>query len=265
MAHDTSKHGKRGVVLILAALLLMGAALAHLLPDFLNRMKSDETYDALAADYVTETAPDSTQKDWWQTDIRVDFENLQKENPDIVAWLRFDNQEELGINYPVLYSGDNQTYLRTDIYGDYSIAGCIFLEGLNTPDFSDLYSILYGHNLNDDRMFGTLLKYKNDDFYENNQYFTLYTEKVAYRYQIFAYENAVNGGAVYQIGYQPDDTYQAFLEKIKAASLKDTGISPDKTQKVLTLSTCTGDGRKNQRFAVQAVCIDEQNMDDLTE
>ena len=68
----------------------------------------------------------------------------------------FDNQDELGINYPILYSGDNQKYLRTDLHGNSHIAGCIFLEGLNKSDFSDYYNIIYGHNMNDGSMFGSL-------------------------------------------------------------------------------------------------------------
>ena len=85
---------------------------------------------------------------------------MKAENPDVIGWIRFDNQDELGINYPILYSGDNQKYLRTDLHGNSHIAGCIFLEGLNKSDFSDYYNIIYGHNMNDGSMFGSLKKYR---------------------------------------------------------------------------------------------------------
>lgn len=57
------------------------------------------------------------KKDWWATDVKVEFDKMKAENPDVIGWIRFDNQDELGINYPILYSGDNQKYLRTDLHG----------------------------------------------------------------------------------------------------------------------------------------------------
>ena len=200
------------------------------------------------------------KKDWWATDVKVEFDKLKAENPDVIGWIRFDNQEELGINYPILYSGDNEKYLRTDLHGNSHIAGCIFLEGLNKSDFSDYYNIIYGHNMNDGSMFGSLKKYKDDGFWKENQYFTVYSETTAYRYRIFSYEDAVNGGDVYKVGYQPGEEYQKFIDQMIKDSDVDTGIKPQTSNKILTLSTCTGNGY-SKRFAVHAVCVDAQTTD----
>lgn len=255
-------------LVVVAAVAGIAAALWHILPPYLERWQAKEDYRKLADDYVelrqdgesqsgSEADTEEAKKDWWLEDITIRFEELKKENPDIVAWIRFDHPEELDISYPVLYSGDNETYLRKDIYGNTHTAGCIFLEGLNQPDFSDYYGILYGHNMRDGSMFGSLKKYKEDGFYERNSYFTLYTEEKAYRYQIFSYHAARNGGDVYRVGFGPDEEYQEFINELIEVSDKDTGIHPEKTDKILTLSTCTGDGY-SRRFAVHAVCVDEQ-------
>ena len=61
--------------------------------------------------------------------------------------------------------------------------------------------------MNDGSMFGGLKKYKEKEFWEENQYFTLYTEDMAYRHQIFACQEAVNGGDVYKIGYEPGNLF----------------------------------------------------------
>lgn len=262
-----SKHTYRGILLIFLAIILIGVALYNILPPYLDRMQSEQDYQKLAEEYVQDNTADAPEddekqkkKDWWRTDVKVEFDQLKVQNPDIIAWIRFDNQEEIGINYPIVYSGDNQKYLRTDIYGNAHIAGSIFLEGLNKSDFSDLYNIVYGHNMNNGSMFGSLKKYKDEGFWKENQYFTVYTESTAYRYQIFSYEDAVNGGNVYKVGYQPGDEYKTFIDEMVENSDFDTGIKPQSTNKILTLSTCTGNGY-SKRFAVHAVCIDAQSTD----
>ena len=208
----------------------------------------DMSYDLVdeqaEADSQTEADRQQTvqqkKKDWWATDVKVEFDKLKAENPDVIGWIRFDNQDELGINYPILYSGDNQKYLRTDLHGNSHIAGGIFLEDLKKSDFSDYYNIIYGHNMNDGSMFGSLKKYKDDGFWKENQYFTVYSETTAYRYRIFSYEDAVNGGDVYKVGYQPGEEYQKFIDQMIKDSDVDTGVKPQTSNKILTLSTCTG-------------------------
>ena len=212
-------------------------------------------YAKIGRGYTTE------EKDWWATDVKVEFDKLKAENPDVIGWIRFDNQDELGINYPILYSGDNEKYLRTDLHGNSHIAGCIFLEGLNKSDFSDYYNIIYGHNMNDGSMFGSLKKYKDDGFWKKNQYFTVYSETTAYRYRIFSYEDAVNGGDVYKVGYQPGEEYQKFINQMIKDSDVDTGVNPQTSNKILTLSTCTGNGY-SKRLAIHAVCVDAQTTDE---
>ena len=180
---------------------------------------------------------------------------MRKDNPDIMAWLRFDNYNDVHISYPVLYSGDDETYLRSDIYGNYHIAGCIFLEGMNQPDFSDYHSIIYGHNMRNTTMFGDLKRYKNDEgFYENNQYFNIYTDTQVLRYQIFSYYDVEQDDEVYTVGYGPDDTWQAMIDRMVTSSMKDTGIHPTKEDKIVTLSTCTSSG-ETKRFVVHGVLV----------
>ena len=91
------------------------------------------------------------------------------------------------------------------IHGDY--------KKMNQSDFSDLYNIIYGHNMNNGSMFGSLKKYKDEGFWKKNQYFTVYTESTAYRYQIFSYEDAVVGGNVYKVGYQPGKNTRRLLTR----------------------------------------------------
>ena len=114
--------------------------------------------------------------------------------------------------------------------------------------------------MDDGSMFGNLKKYKVEGFWNENQYFTIYTENTVYRYQIFSYEDAVNGGDVYKVGYQPGKEYQQFIDDMVSNSNVETGIRPQSTNKIVTLSTCTDSGY-SKRFVVHAVCIDTQTTD----
>ena len=189
------KNSYRWLIWIFLAGILIGVALWNILPPYIDRWQSTKDYEKLAEEYVSgESEPDDEKqkkKDWWSTDIKVEFDQLKTENPDIIGWIRFDDQDEIGINYPIVYSGDNEKYLRKEI---------------------------------------------------------------------FSYEDAVVGGNVYKVGYQPGEEYQTFIDEMVKDSDFDTGIRPKSTNKILTLSTCTGNGY-SKRFAVHAVCIDTQTTD----
>ena len=54
------------------------------------------------------------------------------------------------------------------------------------------------------------------------------------------------------IGYQPGEEYQELIDHMV--------ITPQSSDKILTLSTCTGQGYE-KRFAIHAVCVDTQSAD----
>lgn len=121
------RKSKRWLLFILAGIAAIAAAIYIYLPDFLDNLRSAQTYDELRDTYVEAPEGDSGEEkeDWWLTDVFVNFDELRGENEDIIAWIRFDNTEETQVDYPVLYSGDNTEYLRKDLYGNEHTAGSI--------------------------------------------------------------------------------------------------------------------------------------------
>lgn len=244
-----------GILMLFAGILMIAAALVLLLPTLFDYKKSNDLYDRLDDTYVIvpeDIAEEESNDTWWYQEIDVKLEELKKENEDIIGWIRFDKIDSL--SYPILYSGDNDTYLRTDIYGNNTIAGCIFMEGKNHPDFKDCHTILYGHNMKNESMFGSLKNYKTEGFYKEHQYFTIYTGEAAYRYRIFAYRDVPEEDAVYTVGFVKDDTFGEFADQMKRGSYIETRIEVSKEDQVITLSTCS---TKDNRFVVHAVRIGE--------
>ena len=254
------KKGKLStIVLFVVGAGCMIAALAILVTMLWDRRQANETFETLKEDYCNVTSDEivseteEANSNFWYEEVEIDFAGIKEINEDVIGWIRFDGIKI--IDYPILYSGDDETYLRSNIYGKASTAGCIFLEGANHPDFEDYHSIIYGHNMKNLSMFGSLKKYKEKGFYEEHSYFTIYTEEMAYRYQIFAYRDVPETDSVYTIGFIPDDMYQNFLNEMVRKSYIDTGVSVSKEDKIITLSTCSTTGK---RFIVQAVRVDEK-------
>lgn len=111
------------------------------------------------------------------------FEELLAINPDVCAWVTLDNTR---VDYPVLQGETNLTYINQDVYGDFALAGSIYLDSRNDSSFADAYSVLYGHHMENGRMFGDLDLYKDESFFKKNQTGTLILPDRAYDLDIFA-------------------------------------------------------------------------------
>ena len=129
------KNSYRWLIWIFLAVILIGVALWNILPPYIDRWQSTKDYEKLAEEYVSvnpETKIRRGSRNEKKTSVveptdqlKSEFDQLKKENPDIIGWIRFDDQDELGINYPIVYSGENEKYLRKDIHGNEHIAGSI--------------------------------------------------------------------------------------------------------------------------------------------
>lgn len=116
-------------------------------------------------------------------DLGPTFEELLALNEDVCAWVTLDNTQ---IDYPVVQGEDNLDYINTDVYGNFALAGSIFLDSRNSNDFTDAYSLVYGHHMADGKMFGDLDLYKEKDFFEENTTGTLLLPDRAYKLDILA-------------------------------------------------------------------------------
>lgn len=81
----------------------------------------------------------------------------------MLAWLYC---PDTVINYPVVQSDDNEYYLRRLMDGSSNTAGTLFADYRCSPDFSDPHTVIYGHNMKNDTMFGILPEYGAQEFYE---------------------------------------------------------------------------------------------------
>lgn len=111
------------------------------------------------------------------------FEELLAINPDVCGWLELDGTK---IDYPVLQGEDNLSYINTDVYGNFALAGSIFLDSGCENDFSAAYNLIHGHHMENSKMFGDLDLYKDETFFEENTTGRLILPKKTYNLEIFA-------------------------------------------------------------------------------
>ena len=199
---------------------------------------SDHTSDDTAEE-ATE-APSAKEE-------RIDFASLKEINEEAVGWIEIPGTE---ISYPVVHTTDNVYYLTHTFRRQENKSGAIFVEASNAGDFSDLHTIVYGHNMKNGSMFAGLKNYGKKNYYEAHPYIYLDQEDGTHCYQIFSCHEADITDISYTIGYAADDTYASFLDSLTASSLYDTGVSVGTDDSIITLSTCTNKGEK--RFVVHA-------------
>lgn len=177
----------------------------------------------------------------------IDFKKLKSENKDTVGWIKF--EEPSKINYPILQGKDNNEYLRRTFYHKYNILGSIFLEEDNTSDFTDKNTIIYGHNIQNGSMFGSLSKYLDGEYLSKHKNFEIYTpdgEKTSY--EIFNVAIVKDDSFFYKTKFDSQMEFQEYLLRCCEEGIFETEILADR---IITLSTCTNI-EEDERIIVQA-------------
>lgn len=189
------------------------------------------------------------RKIYTEEDGTVNSKALQERNPDIKAWIKI---EGTNIDYPVLWSGNDNDYLRHTYSGEYNVLGSIFIWQQNHPDFSDRNTLIFGHNTWNGKMFGQLKKYKQQSFYEEHPIVTIYTSDETRTYKVVSAYTTTTASDIYTSSFDNDRQYADWLNDKLQRSVIDTNAPPASgMEQTIVLSTCAK-SKSNQRFVVVA-------------
>lgn len=187
----------------------------------------------------------------------LDWDALHEQNKDIYAWIYV---PDTTVDYPVLqHPTDNSYYLNHNMDGTKGYPGCIYTENYNSKDFSDIHTVIYGHNLKAKTMFSSLHNFENEDLFSKEHYIFIYTQDYVFVYRIFA---AYEFSAIHLLDnydYTNEYVYADYLKQIykttdRVANVKeDIKVTTD--DKIVTLSTCTSDHDSSRRFLVTGVLL----------
>ena len=161
-----------GIFMLVAIAVFLFAG-GRILQIYLNYQESQKVYEQMEEftqkiedqDLSPEAVPGETPEEVAEQGfLQVDFNKLEEINPDVIAWIEIPGLE---ISYPVVQGRDNDYYLHHLITGENHKSGSIFMDFHNQEDLSDRNSIIYGHNMKDGSMFGTLDQYQSQALYRN--------------------------------------------------------------------------------------------------
>ncbi len=206
-----------------------------------QKQQTEETISPmeLEGEHIVETA--SAQEE--EIPFTIAFEALRRDNSNVVGWLWC---EDTPIHYPVMQSRDNEYYLRRLPDGRYNINGSIFMDYRNRSDMTDWNTLLYGHNMKTDAMFGTLDRYREQKYYELHPSIILLTPDNNWKLELIAGCYVDSNARIYAV-HIPEEEREAVIEDLVDASLFQTKAERTPADRYVTLSTCTDDD-DSQRF-----------------
>ena len=173
----------------------------------------------------------------------IDFESLKKINKDTVGYIKVNNTN---INHIVVKTTDNKYYLTHNFKKEKNRAGWIFMDYRNKLDGNDKNIIIYGHNTNDGSMFGTLRRVITKEWYSNtdNYIIKLYLDSEEKNYQVFSTYSIPVEDYYITTEFKSNQEFKNFINTLIKRSVYKYNVNVLETDHILTLSTCTGNGKK---------------------
>ena len=240
------KKRTRGIlitVLLLAAAGLV-LALVQLYLQFSQQAALESQNQTLTEQVVTvfpeeteqaEPIPEQEEEKLPVPPIAVDFASLHEKNADVVAWIYC---EGTAINHPVAQGADNNAYLRHLLDGTYNRAGTIFMDYRNQSDFSHYNTVIYGHNMQDSTMFGTLPNYEDPTWYAAHPTWWLLTPEQNYRVDLVAACHTRSDALIYSM-HDTVEERNRVLDLVLDLSDFETSVEIGPEDRLVTFSTCT--------------------------
>ena len=245
------KHIRRVLMIVLAVIFLFCGGTVAVVQHQYNVSK--RLYRAASAEFTESTALGTQKKNNGQPEktiplpndgiyrlpekapIKVNFEELKKVNTDVDGWIYCPGTV---IDYPVMHSLSNDTYLHHSYDGTYNASGSIFIDERNQRNYADPVTILYGHHMASGAMFATLDWWQVKSYYDEHPVMWLLTETQDYKVELYSAYNCSAYGDSYMIPpYSGEDT-ATYITKAASHSQYPTEVVMDPNAHYIMMSTC---------------------------
>lgn len=211
---------------------------------FYNYYKTEKDSEALVENYISEPAKKVEGEKEDPLKRVIDFQKLQERNKDVIGWLYIPDSK---IDEPILKGASNDTYLRMDIDKQSKTAGQVFIDEINSKDFSDDNTIIYGHNMRNGSRFHDLRYYIEKEFYDEHNLVYIYLPNQTINvYKVYS-ANIINANSNF---YQKGIDYTKYIQEAQTKAKQVSKVS-DQQKPLILLSTCYGNNT-DSRYVVFA-------------
>ncbi|MBQ8267802.1 MAG: class B sortase [Clostridia bacterium] len=193
------------------------------------------------------------------------IKKLAEKNEDIKGWLRI---EGTSIDCAVCQGDDNTFYINHNQLGKKSRYGALFLSQNDSFERvgDDHNIVIFGNNMKDGTMFGSLKKYRNLNFYKQNPFVELYFDNEIQKYLVFSVmliSSSVNdSGEIYKpykSHFTNENDFKLWAKETASRSLINTTVSAEYGDDILTLVT-VADDFDGARLVVMAKKLTDWDM-----
>lgn len=196
----------------------------------------------------------------------IDFKKLKGENKDVIAWIKFPG---LNIDYPILMSDDKEDtdyYLLHNFDHSDGRPGCLYVQKSQAPDFSNINTIVYGHNMyNNGTMFNQLVKLQDETEFNNHKTFVIETPTERLYYRTWAAVQFSDEHLLYLYDFATTVGKNQFIGDVQSVrdmySHVNNEVKVDENSKFVTLSTCMSYD-SNHRYLVIGVLEKTEELED---
>lgn len=225
---------RRIIILVCAVCLLVsGANIAKILYGYIeiNRVNSAIVSEYVEAVSSVTDSSDTAEPVIIEPAITVDFKALLSRNSDVIGWLYCPNSV---ISYPTVKGEDNKKYLYADLDGNYLVGGTLFAD-YRCEEVGEGNTVIYGHSMKNGTMFGMLLRYKKQSYFEEHPVMYFLTPDCTYKIELVYGRVVDSSDEIYNMN---TDAYSYIKENVSKSTFKtETEIS--ECDSFITLSTCS--------------------------
>ena len=228
--------------ILVPLIILLITLLCYLFYNFYINIRDKKLSENLQNRLINSISTNEINNDT-KNELMEEVKELQKENEDVKAWIKIN---DTNINCPVVQANDNDYYLYRNYKKENSNYGSIFIDSNSNIENPNSNIIMYGHNMKDGSMFKDLLKYADEEYYNNHKYIEFVTNTSSSTYEIIAvfksrifYKNEKNVFRYYQCtNLNNEQDYNYYVNNSKELSLYDTGVNAEYGEQIITLITC---------------------------